>query len=233
MAAPCGRHGPFHGTEVVDSYHRRSALAALGWLKPGPTNERLHLFQEGMSNRHRARRSVSMAFNLYRNSSDDYVTINNGQERTTRVLLIRSKTGNSCGACVTSSLLGAWIAYPRQVFGFAQKEGSADIHRGGFDQGPFAWEDYAGDYYELSSLSMELVDKVRRILSDLDIEELVRRFTELLELLQHINWHTNSPFGSLSSNDSLTPNDKVYLHLKRILEILSVHLDRARPIPFS
>ena len=132
-----------------------------------------------------------MAIYIYRNREDDYISDIGGVRKRTRVLLQRARSKSSFGGCVTSSPASVWILHPKQVFGFANESGRENAHIAGFDQGPFAWEDYKGDYYELSAIDVELLDKARRVLSETDFELIVEWADRIKELSQHINWFAN------------------------------------------
>ena len=158
---------------------------------------------------------------IYRNREDDYVIDIGGVRKTTRVLLRRASRKHSFGGCVTSSPAAVWILYPKQVFGFANEDGRENIHVGGFDQGPFAWEDYRGDYYELSSIDLELLDKVRRILSETDFELIVEWTERIRELMQYINWFENEYSFPDSFEECHTENQRVRFFLKNMVDVLS------------
>ena len=102
-----------------------------------------------------------------------------------------------------------WILYPKQVFGFAAEDGHENIHVGGFDQGPFAWADYKGDYYELSAIDLELLDKLRRILSEADFELIMEWIERIRELMQYINWFSNEYHFPNALEECHTDNDRV------------------------
>ena len=165
-----------------------------------------------------------MSIHLYRNRTDQYVLVDDDFRLTTRVLLLKARRKRSFGACITSSPLCAWISYPRQVFGFASEDGREDIHIGGFDQGPFSWDDYAGDFYEIFTLDIELMSKLRSILTELDFEIALEWLLKLQDLIQHINWRANTSFTTPSSEECLTDNDAVYVYLQKIFEIMEKYL---------
>ena len=167
-----------------------------------------------------------MPIHLYRNQTDLYVLVDDDFLLTTRALLLKARRKRSFGACITSSPLCAWITYPRQVFGFASEDGREDIHIGGFDQGPFSWDDYAGDFYELFALDIELMNKIRSILTELDFELALEWLLKLQDLIQHINWRANTSFTAPSSEECLTENDAVYVYLQKISEIMEKYLPR-------
>ena len=162
-----------------------------------------------------------MASYIYRNMEEEYLIDVGGVRKKTRVLLRRSRSKSSFGGCVTSSPAGVWILYPKQVLGFANEDGRENVHVSGFDQGPFAWEDYKGDYYELSPIDMELLDKMRRILSETDFELIVEWADNIKELSQHINWFANQYCFPDSLEECHTENDKVCFFLKNIVDTLS------------
>ena len=174
-----------------------------------------------------------MPIHLYRNKIDEYVFDNDGARLTTCVLLLKARTKRSFGACITSTPLCVWISYPRQVSGFASEDGRADIHISGFDQGPFAWDDYAGDFYELFALDMDLMNKIRSIISDLDFELVIDWFVKLQDLVQHINWSANSSFISPPSEECLTVNDTAWIYLQKISELLTKYISRIHSGIFS
>ena len=158
---------------------------------------------------------------IYRNTKDDHVIDIGGARKTTRALLRRANSRHSLGGCVTSSPAAVWILYPKQVFGFATEDGRENIHVGGFDQGPFAWEDYKGDYYELSAIDLELLDKFRRILSESDFELIVEWTERIRDLMQYINWFANEYSFPDSLQECLTENERVCFFLRNIVDVLS------------
>ena len=162
-----------------------------------------------------------MAVHIYRNRDDEYVIQIGGMQKMTRVLLRRANRKLSFGGCVTSSPIRIWLACPRQVLGFANEDGQEDIHKGGFDQGPYAWDDYKGDYYELSALDIQLMEKLRRLMSEVDIEVVLECIARISDLLHHINWFSNKEFPPASLEECLTANDQVWLYLERISVTLS------------
>ena len=164
-----------------------------------------------------------MATYIYRNRKDDHVIDVDGVRSKTHVILRRARSRSSFGCCVTSSPAAVWLSYPKQVFGFANEDGGDNIHVGGFDQGPFAWKDYKGDYYELSALDMELLDKVRRILSEAEFELMVEWFERIRELMQHINWFANEYVFPNTLEECYTKNDRLCFFLKNVADLLSRH----------
>ena len=162
-----------------------------------------------------------VAIYIYRNREDDHVIDIGGVQNRTRVILRRAKSKSSFGGCVTSSPANVWILYPKQVLGFSNEDGRDNVHVSGFDQGPFAWEDYKGDFYELSAIDMELLDKVRRILSETDFELIVEWVEKIRELSQHINWLANEYCFPDSLEECDTENDKACFFLKSLVDVLS------------
>ena len=174
-----------------------------------------------------------MPIHLYRNTSGAYVFDDEGIPHQTRVLLVRARSKQSFGACVTSSPLYAWISCPRQVFGFAPEDGRHDIHVGGFDHGPFPWDDYAGDFYKLSALDKDFMNKIRSVLSELDLELAIECLTKLQGLLQNINWHANSFFTLPAPEECLTVHDKAHLHLRKVSDLLTTYFLRIHMAIFA
>ena len=174
-----------------------------------------------------------MATYIYRNKEDDYLIDIGGVSKKTCVRLLRARSKSSIGACITSSPLGVWIACPRQLFGFASEDERENLHVGGFDQGPFAWEGYKGDYYELSPITTEFLDQIRRILSETDFQLLVEWTERIWELSQHINWFANESQFPDSLEECLTENDKVCFFLKKIVDVLSKYLSGVRKQVFA
>ena len=169
-----------------------------------------------------------VAIYIHRNREDDYVIDIDGVRKTTHLLLRRARSKSSFGGCITLSPANVWILRPKQVFGFANEEGCENVHVGGFDQGPFAPDDYKGDYYELLAIDMELLDRVRRILSESDFELLVEWVDKIKELLQHINWFANEYRLPDSLEECHTVNDKVCYLVKNILAVLSRHFSELK-----
>ena len=162
-----------------------------------------------------------VAIYIYQNREDDHIIDIGGVRKRTRVLLRRARSKSTFGGCITSSPSNVWILYPKQVLGFANEDGRENVHVGGFDQGPFAWEDYKGDYYELSAIDMELLDKIRRILSETEFELIVEWADKIRELSQHINWFANECCFPDSLEECYTENDKVCFFLNNIVNVLS------------
>ena len=174
-----------------------------------------------------------MATYIYQNKEDDYVIDVAGFSKKTRVLLRKARNKSSIGGCITSSPLSVWVCRPRQVFGFASEDERENLHVGGFDQGPFAWEDYKDDYYELSPIHTEFVDQMRRILSEVDFQILVESIEKVSELLQHINWLANEIHFPDSLEECLTENDKVCFFLKNMVDVLSKYFSHVRKHVFA
>ena len=70
---------------------------------------------------------------------------------------------------------------------------------------------------------MELLDKVRRILSETDFELIVDLTEKIRELSQHINWLANEYFFPESIEECHTENDKVCFFLKNLVDVLSTY----------
>ena len=174
-----------------------------------------------------------MAIHLYRNRDDEYILDDNGFQKVTRVLLRRANSKSSFGGCVTASPVQLWLSYPRQVFGFANADGTEDIHKCGFDQGPYAWDDYSGDYYELCALSVELIDKLRRLTSELDIEVILESISRINELLTHINWYSNQDSLPASLAEALTANEQILLYMERTVVMLSKYFLGTKKLLFD
>lgn len=158
---------------------------------------------------------------IYRNKENDHIIEINGVRNRAHVILRRARSRSSFGACVTASPLAAWILYPKQVFGFASDNGGDNIHICGFDQGPFAWEDYNGDYYELSAVDIELLDKIRHILSETEFQSIVAWIEEIGKLLQHINWLANEYTFPITLEECCTENDRICFYLNNVVVLLS------------
>ena len=174
-----------------------------------------------------------MATYIYLNKEDDYLIDIGGVSRKTRILLWKARSKSSFGGCITSSPLNVWVSRPRQLFGFASKDEPENVHVSGFDQGPFAWEDYKDDYYELSPINTELLSQMRRILSEVDFQFLVECAERVWELLQHINWFANESCFPDSLEECLTENGKVCCFLKNIVHVLSRYFSDVRKQVFA
>ena len=104
---------------------------------------------------------------------------------------------------------------------------------GGFDQGPFAWDDYSGDFYKLSALDFDLLNKIRSLLSEPVFGLAFEWLTRLKDLLSHINWHANSCFALPSNEERLTVNDEVHFQLRMLSELLTKYFFRIREAVFA
>ena len=174
-----------------------------------------------------------MPIHLYRNTSGAYVFDHSGLRHETRALLVRAQTKQSLGVCVTASPLHTWISSPRQVFAFAPEDGQTSIHVGGFEQGPFAWDDYSGDFYQLSALDLDLLNNIRSLLSELDFGLAIEWLTKLHDLLPHINWYANSCFALPSNEERLAVNDEVHFQLRKVSELLTKYIFRIHKAVFE
>lgn len=162
-----------------------------------------------------------MAIYIYRNRENHHVIDIGGVQQRTRAILRRAKSKSSFGGCITQSPANVWISSPRQVFGFANEAGRENVHIGGFDQGPFAWEDYNGDYYQLSAIDIELLDKIRRIVSETDFELMVEWADKIRELSQYINWFLNEYSFPDCLQECHSETDRVCLFLKNLVDVIS------------
>lgn len=161
-----------------------------------------------------------MAIHVFRNIGGQYILSENGVQKRTRVLLHRAKSKQDFGICITISPLNVWLSFPKQVAVWEPKDRSYGIHEGGWNSA-WSWDDYGGDFYELFLLNMDLLDRVRDILLEVDYVYMVEWLNRILNMIQNINWFSNSDGTPDSWENCVTVNEKVLFLLEQVSNILS------------
>ena len=174
---------------------------------------------------------LAMAVHLFRNTEGQYFLSENDVRRRTQVLLFRAKSKQDLGTCVTMTPLNFWVSLPKQVAVWEPKDDSYEIHEGGWGSA-WSWDDYNGDFYELSPLGMDLLDRIRSDILEIDYAKMIDYLNELLKLIEEINWFSNSDDAPDSWEECLTVNEKVLFLLEQISNTLSKYFAKIEEIAF-